>query len=217
VLERVPTSAFAGEDLEQAVRGALAAEGVPLEHVQHAAIAARVTRFLGGPYARAAASSGAVLRREEAFVLPVEDGRGRSVVLRGSIDLVVLWPDGSVDVIDYKSARGGAPDAHAFQLDVYALAARVAFGATARLRVGLVFLGGSSGEPLWRPVRDPSDVRARLVGLAERLVDARWTGAFPRVELARCEAIHCGFIGRCHPALPSPSGIETNPSRVTTT
>jgi ATP-dependent helicase/nuclease subunit A len=227
VLERVPTTAFAGGEAEAAASRALAAEGIPPEHAQHASIVARVARFLHGSYAQLIAERGAELRREVAFVLAVEDAEGRSVVLRGSMDLVVVWPDGNVDVVDYKSARGGSEGAYAFQLDVYALAARAMFPSAARLRAGLVYLGGasSSGEPSWRSLPIESDVRTRIAAMGERLVRARWGGTFARVALERCEAIHCGFIGRCHasvaPDASAPAsasnGTDAKPSRVTTT
>lgn len=198
VLERVPPSAFGARAADDTSR-ALGAEGVPPEHPDHASILERVDRFLDGPYARAIAEGGATIERELAFVLPVRDGE-HTLVLRGSMDLVVAWPDGSVDVVDYKSARGGDPDAYAFQLDVYALALREAFPAATRLRAGLVFLGSArAGEPTWRVLGDEAEVRARLSRHAAELVDARLLDRFPRVELAHCEAIYCGFIGRCHP------------------
>jgi len=219
VLERVPLQAFAGEGAAEAASRALAAEGVPPEHPQHAGIVARVGRFLGGAYAKRAAA--ADVRREVPFVLSVQDEHGRSLVLRGSMDLVVVWPDGSADVVDYKSARGGAEGAYAFQLDVYALALRAMFPAAPRLRAGLVYLGGTSAgdEPVWRAIADEGEVRARIAKLGERLVGARWTGAFPRVALERCEGIYCGFIGRCHPSSPAAAGngTEAKPSRATTT
>lgn len=227
VLERVPTAAFAGTDADAAASRALAAEGVPPEHAQHATIVARVARFLGGAYAQRIAERGADLRREVAFVLAVDDKEGRSVVLRGSMDLVVVWPDGAVDVVDYKSARSGADGAYAFQLDVYALAVRAMFPGAPQLRAGLVYLGGTtcSGEPSWRALPDESDVRARLGAMGNQLVHARWGGTFPRVALERCEAIHCGFIGRCHASTaqagstgPSVSkGIDENPPDATIT
>lgn len=227
VLERVPTSAFAGVDAAVGASRALAAEGIPTEHAQHSAIVARVERFLSGKYAQSLAEHSAELRREVDFVLGVDDAQGRSVVLRGSMDLVVVWPDGAVDVVDYKSARGGTDDAYAFQLDVYALAARAMFPAAPRLRAGLVYLGGASaaGEPSWRVLPGEADVRSHLVGLGNRLVQARWGGVFPRVALDQCEAIYCGFIGRCHastaPAaseeVSTANGTDEKPSRATTT
>ena len=230
VLERVEATAFAGVGADASSSRALVAEGVAVDHVQHAAIVARVTRFLGGSYAQAIAAAGAELRREVAFVLAVDDREGRSVVLRGSMDLVVVWPDRTVDVVDYKSARGGGEGAYGFQLDVYALAARALFPDAPRLRAGLVYLGGvrAAGEPAWRALPDEREVRARLAAMGERLVHARWSGSFPRVGLERCESIYCGFIGRCHAkaseagatAATAPSdgnGTDSNPPRATTT
>jgi hypothetical protein len=138
------------------------------------------------------------------------------------MDLVVVWRDGSVDVIDYKSARSGDVETYAFQLDVYALGARAIFPDAPRLRAGLVFLGGGNGEPVWRSLPPEADVRVRLAALGDRLVDARWSESFPRVAIERCERIHCGFIGRCHSTYGSPPeddgpGTEANPSRATTT
>jgi len=151
-------------------------------------------------------------------------------VLRGSMDLVVVWPDGTVDVVDYKSARSGAAGAYGFQLDVYALATRSLFPDAPRLRAGLVYLGGASAaaEPKWRALPDDAEVRARLAAMGHRLVEARWSGSFPRVALDRCEAIYCGFIGRCHasarggPVVAAASGAvengtDANPPAATTT
>jgi hypothetical protein len=111
----------------------------------------------------------------------------------------VRWPDGAVDVVDYKSARSGDPEGYAFQLDVYALAARARYPEAGRLRAGLAFLGAGTGEPTWRELPAEDAVRTRIAKLGGELVAARWSDAFPRVELAKCEAIYCGFIGRCHP------------------
>ncbi len=216
VLERVPIGAFGGSDATDAVRRLLELEGVPVAHPRHAAIAERVVRFVSGRYASELRARGAGVRREVPFALPVNAPDGPTVVLRGSIDLLVTWPDGDVDVVDYKSARGAAPIAHALQLEVYALAARMLVTELRTLRAGLVFLGGASTEPVWRTLRAEQDIRGHIAALAVRLVDARWSGAFPRVDLGRCEAIHCGFIGRCHAAPPS-NGTGENASRVTTT
>lgn len=216
VLERIPVVAFGLADgAEEAASRVLVAEGVAAEHPQHAAILARVMRFLRSRYAHDLSAAGASLRREVAFVLGVDDEEGRRLALRGSMDLVVTWPDGSVDVVDYKSARSGTVEAYAFQLDVYALAARESFPTTPRLRAGLVFLGGGTGEPAWRDLPPEQDVRAKLRELGHRLVDARWSESFPRATLDRCEAIHCAFIGRCHASVVK--GTDAKPSRATTT
>jgi hypothetical protein len=230
VLERVPTAAFAGAEADVTASRALVAEGVPVEHAQHAAIVARVVRFLRGVYAKRITEDGCELLREVPFVLPIVDTEGRSVVLRGSMDLVVVWPNGAVDVVDYKSARGGDEGAYGFQLDVYSLAVRAMFPTAVTFRAGLVYLGGPSaaGEPSWRALALDADIRMRLAGMGDRLVRARWSGTFPRVALERCEQIYCGFIGRCHASTapdesseseesPLSNGTEAKPSRATTT
>lgn len=196
VLERLPIEAFHTPD-PGAVTRILASLGVPADHPQEPAIAARVLRFVGTAYARSTAN--ARIEREVAFVLPILDPEGRAVTLRGSMDLVVIWPDGAVDVIDYKSARSGDPESYAFQLDIYALAASDRYPEAPRLRVGLSFLGAGAGEPVWRPLTPGELVRSRVGALGAKLIAARWRDSFPRVEIARCESIHCGFIGRCHP------------------
>jgi ATP-dependent helicase/nuclease subunit A len=215
VLERLPARLIGAQgDLTPDISQVLATEGVAADHPQHSAIVARVARFVRSAYARTLAAERAELRREVDFVLGVDDDEGRTVTLRGSMDLVVVWPDGAVDVVDYKSARSGDVSTYAFQIDVYALAARASFPHAPRLRAGLVFLGGGNGEPIWRALPPEREVRARLAALGDRLVEARWTEAFPRVAIERCEMIHCGFIGRCHANDP---GTEAKPSRATTT
>jgi ATP-dependent helicase/nuclease subunit A len=200
VLEHLPVDVFLAPDRAgPAVTRSLETFGVPSDHPQHAAIAGRAMRFLDTRYTRAIAEQRATITREVAFVLPIHDDAGRAVTLRGSMDLVVAWPDGSVDVVDYKSSRGGDTDHYAFQLDVYALAARARFPDATNLRAGLSFLGGGSGEPVWRELPSESAVRSRITRLGADLFRARWLDAFPRVEIERCESIHCGFIGRCHP------------------
>jgi ATP-dependent helicase/nuclease subunit A len=211
VLERLPLEVFLSRaDTAGAIARALDGAGVPEDHPQHGAITARVMRFVGTEYLRTVAEHGASLTRELPFVLPVMDGEGRTVTLRGSMDLVVEWPDGAVDVVDYKSARGGSgsADGYAFQLDVYALAARARFPDAPRVRAGLSFLGGGSGEPVWRDLPSEREIRARISSLGAELVAARWRSSFPRVAIERCEKIHCGFIGRCHPNRSAPPAVE---------
>jgi RecB family exonuclease len=202
VLEHLPVETFLSrgdDDVAAAVARALEAAGVPEAHPQHVAIAGRALRFLKTKYSRSVAEAGATITREVSFVLSIEDQSARAVTLRGSMDLVVAWPDGSVDVVDYKSARAGDTASYAFQLDVYALAARACFPEATRLRAGLAFLGAGTGEPVWHRTPPEDELRRRISKLGADLVHARWSGEFPRVALERCESIHCGFIGRCHP------------------
>jgi hypothetical protein len=67
------------------------------------------------------------------------------------------------------------------------------------VRAGIVFLGGDASEPLWWSLDERRAARARLAKIGEALVDARWRESFPRVPLARCRALRCGYVTLCHP------------------
>ncbi len=215
LLERIDPVFFgvAGEELTAAraqLGKLLEAEGVAADHPRHADVVNRVARLLGGAYALEVAAAGGALAREEPFVLHVDAGgaeaaadTSRHVVLRGTIDLVVVWPNGDVDVLDYKSARGPDAAPYAFQLDVYAHAARERFGMQgtealgARLRTGILFLGGDAGSPGWRDPSAPADVERRLARLGTDLVEARWRDEFPSAPRTVCDELHCGFRLAC--------------------
>ncbi len=225
LLERIDPAFFgvAGDELVAAraeLGRLLEAEGVAPDHPRHAEVVDRVARLLGGAYAREVAAAGGALAREEPFVLHVDAGPGaspdvpgdatngaatdasasRHVVLRGTIDLVVVWPGGDVDVLDYKSARGPEAAPYAFQLDVYAHAARARFGTErdgARLRTGILFLGGDAGSPGWREPSAPADVERRLARLGTDLVEARWRDEFPPAARTVCDELKCGFRLAC--------------------
>ena len=203
ILECIPREVFGRPEAERAAGDLLAREGIGPDHEKYATVLAPVVRFASGAYAARAANADAELAREVPFVLRVPDASGRTLALRGSIDLMVIWPDGSVDVIDYKRARGPSPEPYAFQLDVYLLAAGQISPDTRRMRAGIVFLGGDAKEPLWRKSPDPERTRRRLSELAAGLVQARWTETFPRVPPDRCRAIRCGYFRSCHPGQPS--------------
>jgi ATP-dependent helicase/nuclease subunit A len=199
VLERLPPEVFGTPDAARVASEVLAREGIGTLHPRHAVVVARVAKFAGGAYAARVAEGGGELAREVPFVLRVADAEGRTIALRGSIDLLVAWPDGTVEVVDYKRARGPSPDPYAFQLDLYLLAARELHPRARRMRAGIVFLGGDAGEPVWRVSRDPAKMRAHLAELAAELVHARWTESFPRVAPPHCRAIRCGYFRSCHP------------------
>ena len=158
---------------------------------------ARVAGLLGGRYAGEVAAAGGALAREEPFVLHVAAASAaasptdepRHVVLRGTIDLVVVWPNGDVDVLDYKSARGPDAAPYAFQLDVYAHAARARFGQVGRLRTGILFLGGDAGAP--------------GMARAERRSRRRASSRHPRRRPRRSALARRVSAGRPHPSATS--------------
>jgi ATP-dependent helicase/nuclease subunit A len=202
VLEQVDAASFGAGLLARAEASrVLERAGVAAGHPKHPLVVDRVLRFLGGTYAARIAALKAHVGREVPFVLDLRDAEGRVVTLRGTIDLLVRWRDGSVDVVDYKRARDASVDSHALQLDAYALAARAIAPEATRVRAGIVFLGGGAGEPVWRAsVETGPEVALGLASLAARLVEARWGEAFPRVPLATCKAIRCGYVPYCYPA-----------------
>jgi ATP-dependent helicase/nuclease subunit A len=198
-LERIDLSFFGAPAAHVEASRILEREGLAPDHPAHAAVVARVRGFLGSEYATRAARDSARVSREHAFVMDVDGGEGRAVWLRGTIDLLVLWPDGSVDVLDYKRARGPSVAPYAFQLGVYALAAQRVAGAGAAVRAGVVFLGGPRAEPAWLPAVDGDRLRAEISTLGARLVEARWSGSFPRATIDVCRSIGCGYVRHCHP------------------
>jgi len=199
ILEQVSVSSFGRPAARAEVEALLLREGIGETHHARDVVVEKIIRFLCGKYAGRIVSEGGVLLREQPFLLTLRDEMDRSVLLRGAIDLLVSWPDGSVDVVDYKRARGPDAEAHSFQLDVYALAAREMFPQAKALRAGIVFLGGDPSEPSWHPLPDVEIVRRRIVALGAKAVLARWSGDFPRAPISTCKKIHCGYVTLCHP------------------
>jgi hypothetical protein len=217
VLEQVDVASFGALLLARAEASrVLERAGVSSGHPHHEVVLARVLRFLSGAYAARIAAQRGEVAREVPFVLDLRDAEDRSVTLRGTIDLLVRWRDGTVDLVDYKRARSASAQVHGLVLDAYALAARALFPATAKLRVGVVFLRGGGEEPIWRPeVETGPEVSARIASLGARLVEARWSERFSREPLATCARIRCGYVPHCHPdahpeAIARASSAETD-------
>ncbi len=201
-LERVDLAAFGAPDAAAHARASFESSGSHegLDAAAEARVLRSATRFLESDYARAVRDGGARVFRERAFVARVVSPE-LTVTLRGAMDLVVVWPNGDVDVVDYKRARGPDTRPHALQLDVYALAAARDFPEAGRVRAGAVFLGGEAApEPRFRPAIAPPKLEAHLVTLAENLLAARRTSRFARAPQRTCHAIGCGYFTLCHPA-----------------
>jgi len=214
VLERAPLAIFGTEELHGRVEQLLAEEGLPKEHGSHSVVAERVVRFLRGSYAARMREQGAELLRERTFTFSVAGLPGSpEVKLRGTIDLIVRWPNGDVDVIDYKRARGPDATLHAFQLDLYTLAVHQAFPEAKVIRRGVVFLGGDAEEPAWLPEADRESVAHDVAHLGANLARARMADSFERAPIAVCERIRCGFIERCY----GDGSADANPDSETTT
>ncbi len=181
--------------------------GIPSGHPKREIVVQRVLRFLSGAYASRIAAQKAEVRRDVPFVIDLPAPDDRAITLRGAIDLLVRWKDGSIDVIDYKRARTPSVDAHALELEAFALAARSRFPAASRVRAGVVFLAGGGEDPVWRGSGPSGEegFAAQIASLGARLVEARWADRFPRVPIAVCQAIRCGYVALCHPEV---SAIE---------
>ncbi|HEY2405526.1 MAG TPA: UvrD-helicase domain-containing protein [Polyangiaceae bacterium] len=123
------------------------------------------------------------------------DSAGMTLVLKATLDLVVRYPDHSIDVVDYKRSRGGDDERYAFQLAAYRDAARAHFG-TSQLRVGLVHLLGDAEEPSWQQA--PS---FDLTALGSRLAAAQSSDVWPAIAEPNCRAARCGFVLACHAKL----------------
>ena len=203
VLERLPAEAFGAAENDAAISRILGSAGVTSDHPQHGAIAARracATLPRHGlrarhPRARCSARARSSVRargrvgrgrprshapRQHGYRRPVARRRGR----RRRLQERARRRSGGLCVPARRLHAGGA---------------RARYPEAGRLRAGLAFLGAGSGEPTWRELPAEAAVRTRIAKLGGELVGARWSDAFPRVELAKCESIYCGFIGRCHP------------------
>ncbi|CAN5283257.1 hypothetical protein BH09MYX1_BH09MYX1_59990 [soil metagenome] len=201
LLEVVSESAFGAEDPRLEIEAALRRGGLdPTATFANGAID-RAERFLKSDYAKAVRAAGATILREHPFVVPL-GGTTMNVVLRGAIDLLVVHPDGSVDVIDYKRARGPEVEPYVPQLAMYALAAAKLMNAPpAKVRAGIVFLGGTgAAEPRFAALPRLAKVTKDLEARAIELHHARQSERFPRVAEARCIELHCGYRALCHPA-----------------
>jgi ATP-dependent helicase/nuclease subunit A len=210
-LERFPLASWGEPMTTERITSELRALAKGAADTELERAARGIGRFLGGAYARRVAAEGAVAR-ELVFVMPLEGGvtagsartTAPRCVLRGAIDLLVRWPDGSADVIDYKltSHKDVAP--YAFQLRTYALAAVRRLGAQ-RVRAGIVFLDGDAGvdEPVFLEpaphVLALAAFEAELGELGTRLAEARWADRFDGVTVERCRRYQCGFLTSCHP------------------
>jgi len=165
-----------------------------------------VAAFLDSALARRMARAGVrQLFRELPFALRLEarDGEpaGPDLVVRGQLDALLL--DGEeATVVDYKLSRAGAAGRYDFQLDAYAVAAQALTGSAVPVRSGLVFLRSPGAPFTAREAPGPAEaeeIRRRLLSAARTVDSGRRTGAWPKVQPARCRELECGFFPRCHP------------------
>ncbi len=194
LLERC-TFGLPDDAARQELRARLREDGYEPDDPATLEIETHVLGFLRTSYARAL--GGRSLRRELPFALSLPAPPGTTRVLRGQIDLLVLDERG-VEVVDYKHARRGEPEAYRFQLEAYALAARTLYPRAPRVMVGLSYLREADPTPVWIEPREPEGSAARLGALADALATARLRGERPGIPRRGCEEIRCGFLSWCH-------------------
>jgi ATP-dependent helicase/nuclease subunit A len=162
-----------------------------------AGLADNIAGFLGGPYATEVRTRDGVVYREERFLVPIAC-EGGELHLRGAIDLLVDWRDGSADVLDYKSSFCPELTSHEFQLRAYAVAVRRRFGIS-RIRAGILNLAASNPPTLTNlDAADLDSFEQILCDLRARFMSARASFDFAGVDRPECEALRCGFIAACH-------------------
>ena len=199
VLETWPLSRWGTPTEPEEVAQRLAAELSPgrTESPRAPQMASSIAAFLSGPYAVRVRDAGACFR-EEPFVVPIARDSG-TLQLRGAIDLLVVFPDGSAEIVDYKSAWQGDADDPSFQLRAYALAVHRLHG-LAPIRVGVLDLGSTETEPSFASLdRDAlAAFEEHLTSLRGPFLAARGSDRFPGVQRTRCEQLGCGFLAACH-------------------
>jgi ATP-dependent helicase/nuclease subunit A len=204
-LEHFPIERW-GEPVDRSEVDRLLAGEAPTGDPVGEAVGANVSRFLGSRYAARVRQSGGSSYREEPFVLELGSGREK-LRLRGTIDLMVGFADGSVDVVDYKSSSLGGFDendlsgegARTFQLRAYGLAAWKRYDFKP-VRAGIVDLSSAAEPPDPTPLGETDLTRfeTRLLELRGVFVAARSQADFSGLPRERCLAIRCGFIRACH-------------------
>lgn len=214
VLERFPLEDWGLPVSLERLIDQLAREGLDRSHEQTHRTAEGIRRFLQSDYAARVRTRSARVDRELELNLVVTlpealpqgsqlelfapGGRTTRALVKATLDLVVSYPDGAVEVIDYKRARGEkggikGQELHRIQLSTYSQAVARALNAQ-KIRTGLVHLLGDSPGPEWITTR-PTALAESLAGLVER----RYSGEYPPVALARCQLARCGFLPVCHP------------------
>jgi hypothetical protein len=157
--------------------------------------------FLDSPLGRRMATARpALLYREQPFTLRLSAPGAPELLLRGQIDALLVEGDAAT-VVDYKLSQARDPARYAAQLDAYALAAAELVQGTLPVRTGIVFLRSKGAPYAERPAASAEElaaIRTRLLDAAKAIAAGRRTGQWPKVEIARCTEIGCGFVRRCH-------------------
>lgn len=199
LLETVDPRAFGAKDAQRW----LLACAEPDEHGLIEPLAA----VLQSPYAREIATRGARLDRERAFSLRRELGEG-AVLVTGSMDLVVTWPDGNLDVIDYKRSKLHSIERYRTQVALYRAAVQDAAPA-ARVRAGLWSLEDTA--PHFFSEEETASASAEVDAVLPRFLRESHAPDTSRQPESYCLRIRCGFRPRCHSTSGSPHSNASMP------
>jgi hypothetical protein len=174
-------------------------DGVPDEALAAAAgrlgltLAEAEALRLGGPLRRLArALRGFTGGFSWAAAIPFEVQLGTAAV-HGRFDLTLTGPPGEAVVSLVPGGRAESPASLAVLLE--ALRARAGEGR--QIRAALFAVDGDEERLRWasQPPAAPEEVEARV-----RAAVAAGTTLAERLERRGCEALGCGFVGRCHPS-----------------
>ena len=186
LLETVDASAFGGVD----ARERLVARAMPEE----VALVDQLLPVLQSPYAQSIPAGGGRLDRELAFSLRRDFAAG-SVLIVGSIDLVVHWPNGTADVLDYKRSALHSIERYRTQVALYRQALLAAQPA-AEVRAGLWSLLGDA--PHFFTTDETAHATAEIDEALPRFIETAPSPDTERQPEPYCQRIRCGFRPRCH-------------------
>ena len=149
-----------------------------------------------GAWGRRVAAERPLLTFGERVVLATREPS--TVVVEGSIDVMVTWPDEAKDVLVVVAEPIVS---ERYQLYASVLAhATLSRSPASRVRVGLVALTAPPmEEPHWMT---PSEMEVTLRGVQEaarRVREASSARMAARVDVEICQRIHCAFLPACYP------------------
>jgi ATP-dependent helicase/nuclease subunit A len=157
-------------------------------------------------YVADARAKGAHVDHDVRFVVEVDAGSGRALVVRGAVAWLIRRPDGTIDAIDTTYARAASDDRHELLVGALALGARAVAPDAKSLRVAVLLDEG--GVPVWHATPDSTAARSRLAAVALAIAEARASDRFAKAPRETCTAIACGYVTLCYPAPRSPSSTN---------
>jgi DNA helicase-2/ATP-dependent DNA helicase PcrA len=133
------------------------------------------------------------LYTERPFLLYLDD-----IVVGGRIDAIFGTPDGSWEVVDYKTGRVPAQDdpLSGMQLDLYALACAEVWGKKPE-DLTLTYFYLSEGKEVSRPAADPKETRNRIMSSLSEMAQGVFDPS-PGDQCRWCDFLKFCDAGRAH-------------------